>query len=156
MKPSKAIALLAIPAAGYLAYQYFQARQSSAENLQARFQAVKIDLPASAKAAFLKIYYDVGIGITNPDRGAIKVNAVNIDIVLNGSNIGRIQKLDKFSVSPRTSADISVKGEINTLGVVDFIRNAIAKGIGSMQLYATGFIDTDLGRVHLNSEKIQF
>ncbi len=147
--------LLLIPVAAAGAFLYFKSKKSSAENLRADFRGVAIDSKETAANLFMRLVYSVKVQITNPDRSAVNVKGIFLNVFLNGKKIGTVEKLDKFAVPARSAQDIKLTGSILTLGAINTIKDIILNpGKRSLSLQISGFIDTDLGRLTLDQQPI--
>lgn len=148
----QALLPLALLGAGYI---FLKRKATSASNLQIEVQDIGIDSERTKDSWFAKLYYTVRLDVTNPDQAAVTIKAVNLDVFVNGQKIGRVQKLDSVTVPPRSAITVNVNASIATLGVLTTVKDYFL-GSGELIMKVSGFVDTDLGRVTLKDQTVNF
>lgn len=145
-----------IPLALVGAGVYFLRRKvSSAQNLQVDIDDIAIDSQATKNSWYTKLFYQVKLQVTNPDQAAVNITAVNLDVFVNGQKIGRVQKLDRVTIPARSQANVAVTASVSTLSIATTIKDYFT-GQGELLIKVSGFVDTDLGRVTLQDQTVNF
>lgn len=134
---------------------FLRQKASSAQNLQIDVQDIAIDSEATKNSWFAKLFYQVKLQVTNPDQAAVTIKAVNLDVYVNGQKLGRLQKLDSITIPPRSQLNVAVTANIATLSVLTAVKDYFL-GSGELIMKISGFVDTDLGRVTLKDQTVNF
>jgi LEA14-like dessication related protein len=88
----------------------------------------------------------------NVENASVVVNNINLNVTVNGKNLGNLEQTLNFSVPAQSTKAILLKASFNTLGALSLVKDIILNGI-NFTVNINGFIDTDLGRVNVNFDK---
>jgi len=148
----KILPIAAIIGAGALLINFLKRKAAAGQNLKFELLKVSIDTVRTKQASLLKIFYDVTINMINVENASVVVNNINLNVTVNGKNLGNLEQTLNFSVPAQSTKAILLKASFNTLGALSLVRDIILNGI-NFTVNINGFIDTDLGRVNVNFDK---
>ena len=144
--------IAAVIGAGYFVINYFKRKRAAGQNLKFELLKVTIDTQRTLQTGFYKLFYDITLNIINSENAAVNIKNVNLNVFLNGKNIGTLEQTINFSVPRESTKQIMFKASFITLGLLSYIMDIIQNGF-SMNFNVKGFIDTDLGRVNVDFSK---
>jgi LEA14-like dessication related protein len=148
----KILPIAAIIGAGALLINFLKRKAAAGQNLKFELLKVSIDTVRTKQARLLKIFYDVTINMINVENASVVVNNINLNVTVNGKNLGNLEQTLNFSVPAQSTKAILLKASFNTLGALSLVKDIILNGI-NFTVNINGFIDTDLGRVNVNFDK---
>jgi LEA14-like dessication related protein len=148
----KIIPFVAIIGVGALLINFLKRKAAAGQNLKFELLKVSIDTVRTKQARLLKIFYDVTINMINVENASVVVNNINLNVTVNGKNLGNLEQTLNFSVPAQSTKAILLKASFNTLGALSLVKDIILNGI-NFTVNINGFIDTDLGRVNVNFDK---
>ena len=149
----KILPLLAYGTGAFLLFNYFKRKAAAGENLKFELLKVSIDTQKTRQANFFKIFYDVTINMINSETADVVVKDVNLNVIINGKNLGNLEQTLDFTVPRQSEKKVTFKASFVTLGALSLVKDLILKGL-NFNVNINGYIDTDLGRVTINFEKI--
>ena len=148
----KILPIAAVLGVGAILLNYLKRKATAGENLKFELAKVTIDTEKTKQARFLRIFYDITLNLINQENASINVRNVFLNIVINGKNIGTIEKDLNFDVPANETKSVMFKASFLTLGALLLVRDLILKGLkGNINI--SGYIDTDLGRVNIDFNK---
>lgn len=143
--------LLAGGAIAALVY-FLRRKKAAAENIKVEPVDIAIDSQRSAASLFSRIYYRVKLRLINDELASVNVSAINLNIVVNGRELAKINNTTVFKVDSKSQQVINLDAVISTYGAVQIIKDLIIEGL-NIDINVTGYLDTDLGRVNVNFNK---
>lgn len=149
MKKYLPVYLLA--AAGYLVY-FLRNKATAGANLKYEPLDIAIDLERTKQSFYTKIYYNVKLKLINSENASINVNNVNLDVSVEGTNFGNINRTEDFIVPAQSDKVIVFQASFSSLSALMLVKKIIQEGL-NINVSVTGFIDTDLGRVNVDYKK---
>ena len=85
--------------------------------------------------------------ITNTSNFSVKVNAIDVDVIVNNNIIGEVQKNLPIVLAPGKTEIVTIELSVQNLAVIETVLNIIAMG-GKLTAGVQGNVTTDLGKVN--------
>lgn len=148
----KILPFLAYGTGAILLFNYFKRKKAAGENLKFELVKVSIDSKRTAETGFWKIFYDITVNMINSENASVVVKNLNLNVSVNGKNLGQLEQTIDFSVPAQSTKKIMLKASFLTLGALTLVRDIIKQGL-NFYVNISGYIDTDLGRVNVNFNK---
>jgi hypothetical protein len=152
MKKNPMLTLAIFAGAAGLLYYWLRRKATAAQNIIIEPNNVFINLQKTKAALYTQIYYSVILNLINNEPADINVRQVNLNVMLNGRNFGRIIKNAPFKVPRRSRVQEKFETSFSSLGIWSLIPGIIADGL-DFTFDVEGFINTDLGRVDIKFRK---
>lgn len=111
----------------FAVYQYVNQASDFAKNLIVRFKGIGLDWENTKKALFTKVYTNLKIELSNPTKFAATITSLNLAILYQGREVGKIEKIGKMDIGPEASGNLTVSAAVNTLSIFPNIAAAIAE-----------------------------
>lgn len=138
--------LIGIAAAVAAGYYLLTGKKAAIENLIVKPIDIAIN---SSKTNLLKLVFNLKIKITNTSNFSVKVNAIDVDVIVNNNIIGEVQKNLPIVVAPGKTEIVTIELSVQNLAVIETVLNIIAMG-GKLTAGVQGNITTDLGKVNFS------
>ena len=137
------IGLAAVAAAGYY---FLMGKKQAIESLEIKPIDIAIN---KSKTNILRLVFNLKLKITNPANFAVKLNNIDVDVIVNNKIIGEFQKTLPVTIGANKTESINIEISVGNLQVIDVIFNIIANG-GKINAGVTGVIGTDLGDINID------
>ena len=137
------IGLAAVAAAGYY---FLMGKKQAIENLL--IKPIDIGINAS-KTNLLKLTFNLKLKITNPSNFSVKVNKIDVDIVVNNSIISEFQKSLPILIAPNKTEIVTIEITAQNAAIITTIIDIITSG-EKITAGIKGIISTDLGDVNIS------
>ena len=147
----KYLPIYLVAAAGYLIY-FLRNKATAGANLKYEPLDIAIDIEKTKQSFFTKIFYNVKLKLINSENASINVNNVNLDVSVEGTNFGNINKTEDFIVPAQSYKIVVFQASFFSLSAIMLIKKIIKEGL-NINVSVTGFINTDLGRVNVEFNK---
>lgn len=138
--------LIGIAAAVAAGYYLLKGKKSAIENLIVKPIDIGIN---SSKTSILKLVFNLKLKITNTSNFSVKVNAIDVDILVNNNIIGDVQKNLPIVIPPSQTEIVIIELGLQNLSVIETILNIIEMG-GKLTAGVQGNVTTDLGKVNFS------
>lgn len=136
------IGLAAVAAAGYY---FLMGKKQAIEKLL--IKPIDIGINAS-KTNLLKLTFNLKLKITNPSNFSVKVNKIDVDIVVNNSIISEFQKNLPILIAPNKTEIVTIEITAQNAAIITTIIDIIISG-EKITAGIKGIISTDLGDVNI-------
>jgi hypothetical protein len=136
-----------VAAAAYLIY-FLKNKATAGANLKYEPLDIAIDLERTKQSFFTKIFYNVKLKLINSENASINVKNVNLDVTVEGTNFGNINRIEDFIVPAQSNKVIVFQASFSSISAVMLVKKIIQEGL-NINVSVSGFIDTDLGRVNV-------
>lgn len=136
--------LIGIAAAVAAGYYLLTGKKAAIENLIVKPIDIAIN---SSKTNLLKLVFNLKLKITNTSNFSVKVNAIDVDVIVNNNIIGEVQKNLPIVVAPGKTEIVTIELSVQNLAVIETVLNIIAMG-GKLTAGVQGNVATDLGKVN--------
>lgn len=136
------IGIAAVAAAGYY---FLMGKKEAIENLL--IKPIDIGINAS-KTNLLKLTFNLKLKITNPSNFTVKVNKIDVDIVVNNSIISEFQKSLPILIAPNKTEIVTIEITAQNAAIITTIIDIITSG-EKITAGIKGIISTDLGDVNI-------
>ena len=153
MKRNNTPLVLLVLAGAAAAFYFFRNKKAAGENLRFEPVDIAIDSARSRQSLWTRLYYKVKINLINPEQANVNVNNVLLNATTNGRPLGTLTSSQKFSVPAQGNQIIQLDTSISTLGAASTIINVI-RNRQPLTINIVGYVDTDLGRVTINFNKV--
>jgi hypothetical protein len=155
MKKQLPLILTLVTGAGL--FFWLRRKKSAGRNLRYEPIDIAIDSQRSAASLFSRIYYNLKLRLINNESANVNIRAINLQAFLKVADrqprkIGDIVNNAGFQVPAKGQREIKLDTSISSGGIIQIIRDLLIEGI-NFEINATGFVDTDLGRLNINFTK---
>jgi LEA14-like dessication related protein len=144
--------IAAVIGAGALLYKYLTGKKKAMENLQFEIFKITIDKQKTQRALYFRVYYDIIITVINQESSPVKIKDTLLNIRVNNKNLGKIESTLNLLIPRETEKQITLKASFSTLGALGLVRDIVQDGLKAT-VNASGYINTDLGKVDINFDK---
>ena len=138
--------LIGLAAAAAAAYYLLTGKKAAIENLIVKPIDIAIN---SSKTSILKLVFNLKLKITNTSNFAVKVNAIDVDVIVNNNIIGEVQKNLPFVIAPGKTEIVTIELSVQNLSVIETVLDIIAVG-GKLTAGVQGNVSTDLGKANFS------
>ena len=138
--------LIGIAAAVAAGYYLLTGKKAAIENLIVKPIDIAIN---SSKTNFLKLVFNLKLKITNTSNFSVKVNAIDVDVIVNNNIIGEVQKNLPIVVPPNKTEIVTIELSVQNLAVVQTIVNMFLNN-EKLSAGVQGNVTTDLGKVNFS------
>lgn len=136
------IGIAAVAAAGYY---FLMGKKQAIESLEIKPIDIAIN---KSKTNILRLVFQLKLKITNPANFAVKLNNIDVDVIVNNKIIGQFQKTLPVTIGSNKTEAIIIEISVGNLQVIDVIFNIIANG-GKINAGISGIVGTDLGDINI-------
>jgi LEA14-like dessication related protein len=140
------IGLAAIAAAGYY---FLMGKKQAVENLEIKPIDIAIN---SQKTNLLKLVFNLKLKLTNPGNFSVKVNNIDVDVLVNNRVISDFQKLLPVTIGPKQTETVILEITVQNLAVIETVLNILADQ-QNITAGVKGVVSTDLGIVNIDYVK---
>jgi LEA14-like dessication related protein len=140
------IGLAAVAAAGYY---FLMGKKQAVENLEIKPIDIAIN---SQKTNLLKLVFNLKLKLTNPGNFSVKVNNIDVDVLVNNRAISDFQKLLPVTIAPKQTEIVVLEITVQNLAVIETILNILADQ-QNITAGVKGVVSTDLGIVNIDYVK---
>ena len=140
------IGIAAIAAAGYY---FLMGKKQAVENLEIKPIDIAIN---SQKTNLLKLVFNLKLKLTNPGNFSVKVNNIDVDVLVNNRAISDFQKLLPVTIAPKQTEIVVLEITVQNLAVIETILNILADQ-QNITAGVKGVVSTDLGIVNIDYVK---
>jgi LEA14-like dessication related protein len=140
------IGLAAVAAAGYY---FLMGKKKAVENLEIKPIDIAIN---SQKTNLLKLVFNLKLKLTNPGNFAVKVNNIDVDVLVNNRVISDFQKLLPVTIAPKQTETVILEITVQNLAVIETVLNILADQ-QNITAGVKGVVSTDLGVVNIDYVK---
>jgi LEA14-like dessication related protein len=140
------IGLAAIAAAGYY---FLMGKKQAVENLEIKPIDIAIN---SQKTNLLKLVFNLKLKLTNPGNFSVKVNNIDVDVLVNNRVISDFQKLLPVTIAPKQTETVILEITVQNLAVIETVLNILADQ-QNITAGVKGVVSTDLGIVNIDYVK---
>jgi len=137
------IGIAAVAAAGYY---FLMGKKEAIESLEIKPIDIAIN---KSKTNILRLVFQLKLKITNPANFAVKLNNIDVDVIVNNKIIGEFQKTLPVTIGANKTEAIIIEISVGNLQVIDVIFNIIASG-GKINAGVSGVVGTDLGDIKID------
>ena len=141
--------ILGLAALGAAALYFLKGKKEAIENLQIKPLDIAIN---KQKTNFSQLVFNFKIKAANPSSFAVKINEIDLDVLINGKKVSEFQKTNLTTILPGDAQTINLEIVVNNLTVIDVVLNAIADK-KPIKLAFSGFVNTDLGSAIIDVKK---
>lgn len=135
-----------------LAYVFLNRKISAGQNLVIELNDIAIDLEATKRSLFTRIYYRVRLNLVNSESAAVNVQNIQLQAFSGSTNLGTLTAAQRFSVPGRSNKIVQLDAAISSFGLVTEIVRLI-RDASPLSVTIKGVVDTDLGRIPLEFTK---
>jgi len=140
------IGLAAVAAAGYY---FLMGKKQAVENLEIKPIDIAIN---SQKTNLLKLVFNLKLKLTNPGNFSVKVNNIDVDVLVNNRAISDFQKLLPVTIAPKQTETVILEITVQNLAVIETVLNILADQ-QNITAGVKGVVSTDLGIVNIDYVK---
>jgi hypothetical protein len=140
------IGIAAIAAAGYY---FLMGKKQAVENLEIKPIDIAIN---SQKTNLLKLVFNLKLKLTNPGNFSVKVNNIDVDVLVNNRVISDFQKLLPVTIAPKKTEIVVLEITVQNLAIIETILNILADQ-QNITAGVKGVVSTDLGIVNIDYVK---
>jgi LEA14-like dessication related protein len=140
------IGLAAVAAAGYY---FLMGKKQAVENLEIKPIDIAIN---SQKTNLLKLVFNLKLKLTNPGNFSVKVNNIDVDVLVNNRVISDFQKLLPVTIGPKQTETVILEITVQNLAVIETVLNILADQ-QNITAGVKGVVSTDLGVVNIDYVK---
>ena len=141
--------ILSLAALGAAALYFLKGKKQAIENIQIKPLDIAIN---KQKTNFQQLVFNFKIKAANPGNFAVKINEIDLDVLINGKKVSEFQKTNLTTILPGDAQTINLEIVVSNLTVVDVVLNAIADK-KPIKLALSGFVNTDLGSAIIDVKK---
>jgi LEA14-like dessication related protein len=138
--------LIGLAAAAAAAYYLLTGKKAAIENLIVKPIDIAIN---SSKTSIYKLVFNLKLKITNESNFSVKVNAIDVDVIVNNNIIGEVQKNLPIVIAPNKTEIVIIELSVQNLAIIETVLNIITMG-GKITAGVQGNVITDLGKVNFN------
>ena len=120
MKQKTALIAVGLGALAFVTY-YFTSLKKTVTNLTVSVFGIKYNSERTVNSAFLKVWFDLKLKVSNPTQRSVTVNEVLLDFFLTGKKAGEVRSFQKIKINPVTDSILVVPTYFNTLIVFPLI-----------------------------------
>jgi hypothetical protein len=139
-------------AAGAYVIYFLKNKAKAGSNLKYEPIDIAIDLERTKDSFYTKIYYNVKLKLINSENASINVKGVDLNVNVEGTNFGNINKTEDFIVNAQSSKIIVFQASFSSLSALMLVKKIIQEGL-NINVRVTGTIDTDLGTIQVDYKK---
>lgn len=136
--------LIGIAAAVAAGYYFLTGKKAAIENLIVKPIDIAIN---SSKTNLLRLVFNLKLKITNTSNFSVKVNSIDVDVLVNNNIVGEVQKNLPIVIAPGKTEIVIIELGLQNLSVIETIINIIDMG-GKLTAGVQGNVTTDLGKVN--------
>jgi LEA14-like dessication related protein len=136
------IGLAAVAAAGYY---LLMGKKQAIENLLIKPIDIGIN---TSKTNLFKLTFNLKLKITNPSNFTVKVNKIDVDVVVNNSIISEFQKNLPILIGPNKTEIVTIEITAQNAAIITTIIDIITSG-EKITAGIKGIISTDLGDTNI-------
>ena len=151
-KQNNMIYIIGAAAVAGLGYFWLRNKKEAAANLQILPKNVKVDWQKSKESAYTRLFYSLKLDLINNETASVNVKTINLNVVGNNKLLGNILNTSGFRVPPNSTKEIIISGTINSGSIINLIIDLIKDGF-NIAVNVKGYVQTDLGRVQVDSSK---
>ena len=140
------IGLAAVAAAGYY---LLIGKKEAIEKLL--IKPIDIGINSSKKNLFV-LTFNLKLKITNPSNFTVKVNKIDVDIIVNDTIISEFQKNLPIIIGPNKTEIVTIEITAQNAAIITTIIDIITSG-ENITAGIKGIISTDLGNVNIDYKK---
>jgi len=140
------IGIAAVAAAGYY---FLMGKKQAVENLEIKPIDIAIN---SQKTNLLKLVFNLKLKLTNPSNFSVKVNNIDVDVLVNNRVISDFQKLLPVTIAPKQTETVILEITVQNLAVIETVLNILADQ-QNITAGVKGVVSTDLGVVNIDYVK---
>jgi LEA14-like dessication related protein len=137
------IGIAAVAAAGYY---FLMGKKQAVENLEIKPIDIAIN---SQKTNLLKLVFNLKLKLTNPGNFSVKVNNIDVDVLINNRVISDFQKNLPVTIAPKTTEIVLIEITVQNLAIVETILNLLNDS-SNVSAGVKGTVTTDLGTAEIN------
>jgi LEA14-like dessication related protein len=138
--------IIGIAAAAAAAYYFLTGKKTAIENLIVKPLDIAID---SKKSNIFQLVFNLKLKFTNNSNFSVKVNTIDVDILINNNIIGDIQKNLPFVIPPNKTEIVTIELSVKNLSIIQTVIKIIANN-EKLKAGVQGNITTDLGKVNFS------
>lgn len=141
---------------GLAAYGYYKNTMGLVDSIRVKLNGVKFNKTAWQDSNFFTLFFDFDFSITNPSSGTAVMKSANLNIAINGKNVGTITKLDVLNIYPMSTTKTKIGLRIPTLKAFSVIQNAVEVITlkKPLKIDVTGEIDFTVGKLKINESQV--
>ena len=143
--------LLGAGAAGLL-YKFLLNKKAALENLKVSSIDVYINKEKTQAAYYLKLFYNLKLGLFNQEKVSINIKSIEATFYLNGIKFATLNNNINTYIPANTSKEINLGASINSGNVIASILDIISEA--SANITVTGSLLTDLGLITFKETKL--
>jgi LEA14-like dessication related protein len=141
--------LLGIAAAAAAAYYFLIGKKQAIENLLIKPIDIAIN---SSKTNILKLVFNLKLQITNSSNFTVKINKIDVDILVNNRIISEFQKNLPIIIAPNKTEIVLIEITAQNAAIITTIIDIITSG-EKITAGVKGVFSTDLGIVNIDYTK---
>jgi LEA14-like dessication related protein len=138
--------LIGIAAAAAAAYYFLTGKKTAIENLIIKPIDIAIN---TQKTNIMQLVFNLKLKITNDSNFSVKVNGIDVDIIVNNNIIGDVQKNLPFVIAPKKTEIVTIELSVKNLSIVQTVINILTNK-EKVTAGVQGFVITDLGQVNFS------
>jgi LEA14-like dessication related protein len=124
-------------------------KKKAVENLEIKPIDIAIN---SQKTNLLKLVFNLKLKSTNPGNFSVKVNNIDVDVLINNRIISDFQKLLPVTIAPKQTEIVVLEITVQNLAVIETVLNILADQ-SNITAGVKGVVNTDLGIVNIDYVK---
>ena len=141
--------LIGIAAVGAAGYYLLMGKKQAIKNLEIKPIDIAIN---SQKTNLLKLVFNLKLKLTNPGNFSVKVNNIDVDVLVNNRIISDFQKLLPVRIAPKQTEIVVLEITVQNLAVIETVLNILADQ-SNITAGVKGVVSTDLGIVNIDYVK---
>lgn len=141
--------LIGIAAIAAASYYFLMGKKQAIESLEIKPLDIAIN---KTKTNLFRLVFNLKLKITNPANFAVKLNNIDVDVIVNNKTISEFKKTLPVTINANKTESINIEISVGNLQIIDVIFNIIANG-GKINAGVTGVIGTDLGDINIDYSK---
>jgi LEA14-like dessication related protein len=151
-KQNNMIYIIGAAAVAGLGYFWLRNKKDAAANLQILPKNVKVDWKKSKEVLYSRLFYSLKLDLINNETASVNVKTINLNVVGNNKLLGNILNTSGFIVPANSTKEVIISGAINSGSIINLIIDLIKDGF-NIAVSVKGYVQTDLGRVQVDSSK---
>jgi hypothetical protein len=131
---------------------YYSAVNKFKDNYQLLIKRFHFNSKETNSRTWLKLCFDLDLELVNPSDLAGKLTGINLQLIYNGRELGRITKNDLVTIAPNATVMLPRLVSIPTLTLFKNVTNAITAFASGekIMIQVLGKISTNLGDININ------
>jgi LEA14-like dessication related protein len=141
--------LIGLAAAAAAGYYFLIGKKQAIENLLIKPIDIAIN---SSKTNIFKLVFNLKLQITNSSNFTVKINKIDVDILVNNKTISEFQKNLPITIAPNKTEIVLIEITAQNAAIISSIIDIITSG-NAITAGVIGVFSTDLGVVNIDYTK---